>query len=565
MAASNAGSQEGDARPDERDARGLGATGAPLELPTWQQIVLAIPEEDKTPTVRLLLGVIDELSRRLAEQLQRIQTLEAELARLKGDEQKPRSNSKPSTLSQPPKAPPADGKRPGSAKRSKTSELTIHQEVPVTPKNLPPGSTFLRHSPFVVQDLAITAKNTRYLLETWRTPEGKEVHAELPAGIRGHFGPGLIGFVLQQHYATHVPQPRILDELHDFGIDISSGQVNNIVTEKHDTFHAEKDALLPAGLQSTYVNVDDSGAPHQGQYGSCLCISNDFFTTYHSSETKERSKFLDVLRCGHTDYVLNEVAWSYLVKQGLPQKVLVSLQNHAQQTFADANAWNQHLDALEITSVKHRQTVTEAALLGSVVAHGVSPELGIVSDGAAQYAMFVHGLCWVHQERNLAKLVPCGPEQCQAHEQVLASIWQLYGELKAYRLAPSPSQVEKLSASFDTIVSRTTCFPELNAALTRMGGNKADLLRVLERPDLPLHSNTVERDFRDWATKRKISAGTRSDLGKRCRDTFLSLKSSCKKLGIRFWAYLQDRLLGTGQVPDLSELVRQKATGTATI
>jgi hypothetical protein len=327
--------------------------------------------------------------------------------------------------------------------------LTIHQELPVTPKNLPPGSTFLRHSPFVVQDLVITAQNTRYLLETWRTPEGKEVHAELPAGIRGHFGPGLIGFVLQQHYATHVPQPRILDELHDFGIDISSGQINNIVTEKHDAFHAEKDALLPAGLQSKYVNVDDSGAPHQGQYGSCLCISNDFFTTYHSSQTKERSKFLDVLRCGHTDYVLNEVAWSYLVKQGLPQKVLVSLQNHAQQTFADANAWNQHLDALEITSVKHRQTVTEAALLGSVVAHGVSPELGIVSDGAAQYAMFVHGLCWVHQERNLAKLVPCGTEQCQAHEQVLASIWQLYDELKAYGCnCPSYTRVVGVRAEF---------------------------------------------------------------------------------------------------------------------
>jgi len=272
-----------------------------------------------------------------------------------------------------------------------------------------------------------------------------------------------------------------------------------------------------------------------------------------------------VLRCGHTDYVLNEIAWSYLVKQGLPQKVLGSLQNHAQQMFADANAWNQHLDALEITSVKHRQTATEAALLGSVVAHGVSPELGIVSDGAAQYAMFVHGLCWVHQERNLAKLVPCGTEQCQAHEEVLASIWQLYGELKAYRLAPSPSHVEILSASFDAVVSRTTCFPELDAALRRMAGNKADLLRVLERPDMPLHTNTVERDFRDWATKRKISAGTRSDLGKRCRDTFLSLKSSCKKLGIRFWAYLQDRLLGAGQIPELSELVRQKATVSATI
>ena len=52
--------------------------------------------------------------------------------------------------------------------------------------------------------------------------------------------------------------------------------------------------------------VDDSGAPHDGEYGSCLCISTEFFTSFHSSDTKERAKFLDVLRCGHRDYVLNE-------------------------------------------------------------------------------------------------------------------------------------------------------------------------------------------------------------------------------------------------------------------
>ena len=100
---------------------------------------------------------------------------------------------------------------------------------------------------------------------------------------------------------------------------------------------------------------------------------------------------------------------------------------------------------------------------------------------------------------------------------------------------------------FDALVGRTTCWPELNAQLARMAAKKADLLRVLERPDLPLHTNTPERDFRDWATKRKISAGTRGTLGKRCRDTFLSLKSTCKKLGVRFMSYLRDRITKVGQ------------------
>jgi hypothetical protein len=545
----------------------------------WQQVLATIRDEDKTPLVRLLLEVIEQQSQFIEQQARRITALEAEVARLKGPK-KPASNSKPSALSKPAAAPLPDGKRPGSEKRSKTKDLPIHEEIPVPPKDLPPGATLWRRDPFVVQDLIVQTHNTCYVLETWRTPAGDLIRGELPAGIRGHFGPGLLTFMLQQHYAAHVPQSRLLEELRDYGVDISAGQVNNILTEHHEAFHAEKDALLPTALQVfTALNVDDSGAPHQGKYGSCLCIGNEFFTSFHSSDTKERSKFLDVLRCGHADYVLNEHAWAYLKEQGLPAKVLRLLQAEkpagdaaertvvafAEQTFADESAWNLHLDRLGIDNAKHRQTLTEAALLGSAIAHGVSPELGIVSDGSAIYALFVHGLCWIHQERNLAKLTPCGSEQSEALAEVLTALWQLYDDLMAYRLAPTPDQAEGLRTRFDALVGRTTCWPELGAALARMADKKADLLRVLDRPDLPLHTNTVERDFRDWATKRKISAGTRGTLGKRCRDTFLSLKSTCKKLGVRFKSYLRDRIMKVGKILSLPELVRKKAAGPAPI
>jgi len=64
--------------------------------------------------------------------------------------------------------------------------------------------------------------------------------------------------------------------------------------------------------------------------------------------------------------------------------------------------------------------------------------------------------------------------------------------------------------------------------------------------------------------KRKISAGTRSDLGLRCRDTFLSLKTTCRKLGESFWKYLSDRLQGLGEIPLLGDLIRQKAAAAPT-
>jgi hypothetical protein len=46
--------------------------------------------------------------------------------------------------------------------------------------------------------------------------------------------------------------------------------------------------------------------------------------------------------------------------------------------------------------------------------------------------------------------------------------------------------------------------------LARLHRRKAELLRVLERPEIPLHTNGSENDIRACVTKRKISGGTMS-------------------------------------------------------
>ncbi len=85
------------------------------------------------------------------------------------------------------------------------------------------------------------------------------------------------------------------------------------------------------------------------------------------------------------------------------------------------------------------------------------------------------------------------------------------------------------------------------------------MLKVLDKPELPLHNNASEQDIREFVTKRKISGSTRSDEGRRCRDTFASLKKTCRKLGVSFWDYLTDRVGGTNLIPTLGELIAQKA------
>ena len=101
------------------------------------------------------------------------------------------------------------------------------------------------------------------------------------------------------------------------------------------------------------------------------------------------------------------------------------------------------------------------------------------------------------------------------------------------------------------------------ADLPRMAKNKPELLRVLDRPELPLHNNLSEGDIREYVKRRKISGGTRSDNGRRCRDTFASLKKTGRKLGIHFWGYVNDRVRHEEKIPPLSDLIKARASARA--
>lgn len=511
-----------------------------------------IPEADATPLVRQLLEII-------RSQQERLQQLEDEIARLKG--LKTRPLIAPSRLETPPRRPPDPGqKRPGSVKRPKNAQLIITDEVVVPLPNVPPEATFKGYEDFIVQDLIIRPQVTRYRRERRQTADGQTLVAALPADVvpGSHFGPDLIGFILHQYHHQHVTQPLLLEQLLQVGIDISAGQLSRILTEKKDTFHQEKDQLLPAALEvSTYVQVDDTGARHQGRNGYCTHIGNDLFATFESTDSKSRVNFLEVLRGPHTDYVINDVAVAYCERQKLAEAVREKLCQGPRE-FANQPGWDARLRELGITAERHVRIATEGALLGSLIAHGVSPALAILSDGAPQFVVLVHAACWIHAERPLARMVPYSDEHRTAIERVRQRIWELYRDLKAYRQQPEGVKTPVLEARFDALCGERTGFPSIDGVLKEMEDHRADLLRVLERPELPLHNNLSEGHVRDYVKKRKISGSTRSTSGRRVRDTFASLKKTCRRLGVNFWAYLQDRVRGLGQIPPLATLIRQK-------
>lgn len=520
--------------------------------------ITEFPEAERTPSLLAVLALCGSLYEMILQQAETIQQLRDEIARLKG--QKGGPDIKPNALEGKQRGGvPPPGKRPGSLKRAKTATLPITKTIDVPAENVPVGSVRKGREEYTVQDLIIIGEVTRYRRELWQTPDGKTLTAALPPGIHGHFGSSLRSFVIDQHQ-LRVTQSRIFEELQDFGIDISEGQINAMLTEHHEAFHAEKDAILQTGLLlSSYINTDDTGARHAGKNGYCTHIGNALFAWFQSTESKSRINFLQILRIGmgQTDYVLDKEAFAYMKEQALSQEVLVKLRKGSRKIGNDA-AWGTRLDTLGITDARHRRIATEGALLGSLLHHGLPSHLVVLSDDAGQFNVLMHALCWIHAERNIQKLLPCNDDHRNAIEDVRAQIWNFYDQLKTYKQAPLAVAAESIRARFDVLFTQQTAFPSLNDALLRIHRNKRELLLVLGRPEIPLHNNESERDIREYVIKRKVSGGTRSDKGRQSRDTFMSLRKTCRKLGVNFWDYLNDRLSGTHRIPPLCELLAEK-------
>jgi hypothetical protein len=524
-----------------------------LELPP-------ISDAERTPLVETLLGIIDLLHQRVHALEETVQQLRDEIAVLKG--QAPRPTIAPSQLPQasPPPAPPGR-KRPGSQKRAKNASFLTPIEVRIAFPDRPPGAVSNGYEEYFVQELVLEAKVTRYLRERIRLPDGSTRLAPLPAEVLPglHFGPGLLRFVLYQHHQCHVTQGKLLEQLHELGIDISAGELSRLLTENHDGFHQEKAEVLQAGLQSSdYVGVDDTGARHQGKNGYCTAIGNELFASFESSDSKSRLNFLRVLRGPATAYTINEVAVAYWQRQQLAQALVEALQTGPGH-FAEEGAWQARLQEVGITSQRQVRIATEGALLGQVIAQGVSSDLVILSDGAEQFNLLAHAACWVHAERPLVRLIPYNEAHRAAIAGVRQQIWELYRALQAYRAQPDPAQKPVLEARFEALCAQRTVYPSINNVLKEMRQHQADLLRVLDCPAVPLHNNGTESIIRVYVQKRKISGSTRSRAGRRCRDTFVSLMKTCRKLGISFWEYLRDRLQGRGQIPRLAATIRQRA------
>jgi regulator of replication initiation timing len=491
------------------------------------------------------------------------QLLRDEIARLKN--LPPRPPFRPSGMEQAASDKTEAGKAKSARRRGPKGDTGSVTREEVLAASVPPGSRFKGYKDCLVRDLVVRADVARYRRECWLTPDGHTITAPLPAGVQGGFGPNLRRFCLMLHAHGQVTTQRLTTLLNDIGVEISKRQVIRFLTQRMDGFHAEDAAVLHAGLVSApYVTVDDTGARHANRNFHTTHIGSEHFSAFRTAPSKSRLNFLALLRGNYQDYVLNDAAFALLEDRQVDPALLARLNMGEPRRFANQVPFLGHLaeKGIDIFDRDIIRPFAEAGIWGAIRHHGLVGNTVIVSDDAGQFRVGTHALCWVHAERLLHKLMPATPGQVKHVETLRELIWLFYKLLKDYQRRPSRRAANALGVRFDRIFSIRTGYVDLDKLLARLKRRKAELLRVLERPETPLNTNASERDLRSFVTKRKISGGTVSRNGRQARDSMLGLMKTCQKLDLSFWHYLGDRL-GMGglerSIPPLATMIAARA------
>jgi len=110
------------------------------------------------------------------------------------------------------------------------------------------------------------------------------------------------------------------------------------------------------------------------------------------------------------------------------------------------------------------------------------------------------------------------------------------------------------------LFSTETEYEQLNGRIAKTLAKHKELLLVLKYPDVPLHNNASELAARVQARARDVSLHTRSEKGTKIKDTFMTISQTAKKLGIRTYEYIRDRVSGEYKLPSLAQLIEEKAS-----
>jgi hypothetical protein len=525
-----------------------------------------IEDEGTRQAIVGLMNLVEALKQENEALRAEVQRLRDEIKRLKGEQGQPQMKAgkkKGSNYSSEAERGQAKGWRKGS----KVDQIKIDREekLVVARTSLPADAEFKGYEAVVVQDLSIKTDNIRFLKERYYSASQQMSYsAPLPAGYQGQFGPGIRALVLVQYYSSGMSEPKIQEFLANFGVQISAGQISNLLTKNQGVWQGEKDEIYQAGLSSSgWQHIDETGTRVDGANHFCHIICNPLYTAYFTRPHKDRLTVISLLQNRpELQFLLNPATIGRLADFASPQWVQHAVRRWPQDFFLSQTEIHALVQRdLARLNPQQQARVYVAAALSAYDQQTTVPVVPILlSDEARQYEAVTQeqALCWVHEGRHYKKLSPYLAHHRQVLTDFLTQFWDFYHRLQDYRADPTPAQAQTLRAEFQTLFSPETGYTALDTLIAKTKAKQAKLLMVLDYPDIPLHNNPAELGARQRVRKRDVSFGPRTDEGAAAWDTFQTLAATAQKLGVSFFAYVFDRVADLRALPALADLIRQR-------
>ena len=529
----------------------------------------SIADERARQLVQQLLNVLEDVMADLRAAQAENQRLRDELNRLKGEQ------GAPAIKANMPQPPPKDHsseqerRKPKTwSKGRKTDRIAIDREqvVQVDPTHLPSEAVFKGYEDVVVQDVIFRTDNVLFHKEKFYSPSQHQTYlASLPPGYCGQFGPGLKSLALVLYFGAQMSEPKVAELLRSVGVQISDGQVSNLLIKGQAPFHAEKEALYQAGLASSpWQHLDDTSTRVNGQNGYCHIVCNPLYTAYFTTAAKDRLTIIDVLT-NHRPrrFLVNAEALGFMEACGLSAVRRQQVEQLPSGTIVDEATMQALLEAhLPGLGPQQRKWILDAT---AVAAYHAAVELPVVRllvcDDAPQFTLVTEelALCWVHEGRHYKKLMPYIPRHRALVEDFVQRFWTYYDQLLAYRERPTAAEAARLDGEFEALFATITGYDALDERIAKTQAKKGCLLMVLTHPEIPLHNNPAELGARARVRKRDVSFGPRTHEGAKAWDTFMTLAETATKLGVSFYHYIHDRVSGIYQIPALADIIEERA------
>ncbi|PJH76140.1 MAG: hypothetical protein CO064_02860, partial [Anaerolineae bacterium CG_4_9_14_0_8_um_filter_58_9] len=198
----------------------------------------AIQDENARQLTRRLLNLIEQLSASLREAQAENQRLRDENNRLKGEQGKPKIKANTPKRTPTNYSSEKERQKPVQRhKRSKKAEIKIDREqvVAVNRDTLPTDAEFKGYEDVVTQDILLKTDNVRFHKEKYYAVSTRLSYlAQVPQGYEGQFGPGVKALIPALYFGMGTSEPKILEFLTTAGIQISDGEVSNLLIQNQE-------------------------------------------------------------------------------------------------------------------------------------------------------------------------------------------------------------------------------------------------------------------------------------------------------------------------------------------